>query len=232
MPGPDSPEVLERFHEELSLAGLVAKQIGRALGAAVQFDDLLSAAREGLLDAARKYDTTRGIPFRSYANARIRGSIIDNLRRMGPLPRGVYARLGAIEATTTLSEEEAKRSYRKNGFSTEGVDAEKRLGDHLASLATAALVGFAKNDCDSAMDAVPDGYLNPEEAFAEAELLDQIRQAIKKLPTDYACVIRYYYFENCSLETTAQRLDMSVSWACRVHARAMVMLIKLVKNTD
>ncbi len=92
----------------------------------------------------------------------------------------------------------------------------------------AASVG--RDGIDPATVAIPDHYLNPEEAFAEAELLDRVRQAVEQLPEDYACVIRYYYFENLSLEVIAQKLDISVSWACRVHARAITMLNKFLKN--
>jgi len=231
-PDPDPPEVRERFQEELELAERIARRITRSMGRAVQFDDLLSAAREGLLDAARKYDQSRGTSFRAYANVRIRGSVLDSLRRMGPLPYALFGRLGAVEAAASVSEEEAKRVSPNNGFGTEPIDPEKRLNDHLADLATAALLGFGKGACDADMVAAPDGDLNPEEAFAEAESLDRVRQAIEKLPTDYACVIRYYYFENCSLEATAEKLGVSTSWACRVHARAIASLTKLLTNTD
>ena len=94
-PAVEPPEVLERFNEELGLADIIAKQMVRSTKGAVPFDDLLSAAREGLFDAARKFDASRQVPFRAYANSRIRGSVLDSLRRMGPLPRGLYARLRA-----------------------------------------------------------------------------------------------------------------------------------------
>ncbi len=199
-PAVDPPEVLERFNAELRLAETIAKHMARSIGGAVPFDDLLSAAREGLFDAARKFDASRQVPFGAYANPRIRGAIVDSLRKMGPLPRNLYARISAHEAVNALSEVEAQTAFRNDNGTTEPAAAEKRLNDHLADLATAAVMGFAKEGSDSEPATE---VLNPEEALLQAELFDRMRQFIDKLPQDYACVIRYYYFENCSLEVTA-----------------------------
>ena len=59
----DSPEVLERFHSQLSLVETIAAHIRRSVGASIEFDDLVGAGREGLLDAARRFDASRGVPF-------------------------------------------------------------------------------------------------------------------------------------------------------------------------
>ena len=75
--GRDESEALRRFEETLELVEIVARQIGRLIGGAVELDDLRSFGREGLLDAARRYDPTRGVPFRAYANYRVRGAIYD-----------------------------------------------------------------------------------------------------------------------------------------------------------
>jgi len=230
-PAVEPPEVLERFNEELDLADIIAKQMVRSTKGAVPFDDLLSAAREGLFDAARKFDASRQVPFRAYANSRIRGSVLDSLRRMGPLPRGLYARLRAHEAVNALSEHEARIAFRDNEAEPEPAAAEERLNDHLADLATAAVIGFSK-DGTLALADTPADTLDPEEALAQAEFSSKIGQIIETLPRDYACVIRHYYFENCSLEVTAERMKISVSWACRVHARAIATLGKLLKASS
>jgi RNA polymerase sigma factor for flagellar operon FliA len=223
----DPPEVLERFNDELALAELVARQVARSLGAAVPFADVLSAAREGLLDAARRYEPTRGTPFRSYASTRIRGCIIDHLRRSGPHSRRIYARLCAHEAAEALRQGQPILPSRADGFTEPAANPEQHLNDELASLATAAMLGFARA---VTADGLADSEPNPEEALAHEELLDAVRRAVEQLPTDYASVIRYYYFEGCSLETVAQRLDISISWASRVHTRAIAMLNRCLKS--
>src|SRR5262249_42881477 len=90
---PDTPETIARFETELELVDIVSRQIARTMGKVVELDELLSYGREGLLDAARKFDAARGVPFRAYANFRVRGAIIDGVRSMAQLPRRAHERL-------------------------------------------------------------------------------------------------------------------------------------------
>ena len=82
----DPPEVLARVREGLDLVDLLARQMRRQIGASVQVDDLASAGREALVLAARGFDASRGVPFRRWANLRVRGAMIDAARSTG-LPR-------------------------------------------------------------------------------------------------------------------------------------------------
>src|SRR5258708_5557012 len=92
---PDSPEVLSRFNAEQELVDINARQLARRLErASVTIDDLRSFGHEGLLQAARNFDASRGVPFRRWANLRIRGAMIDGVRQFGTLPRRVYRELG------------------------------------------------------------------------------------------------------------------------------------------
>ncbi len=86
----ESPEVLERFSSGLPLVDIIARQILRTLGGVAELDELLSFGREGLWDAARRFDESRGVPFRGYANFRVRGSIIDGVRASSRLSRRTH----------------------------------------------------------------------------------------------------------------------------------------------
>ena len=100
--GSDESETLRRFEETLDLVEIVARQVGRVIGGAVELDDLRSFGREGLLDAARRYDPSRGVPFRGYANYRVRGAIFDGVRKMSRLPRRVHERLAGLSALALM----------------------------------------------------------------------------------------------------------------------------------
>src|SRR5215204_2093142 len=123
LPDADSPDVLERFHSQLDLVQIIARQLSRSIRG-VDYDDLLSAGREGLLDAARRFEPARGIPFRAYANFRVRGAIIDGVRQMSALSRRAYERLSALEAATLVSEGEAEHAFREPIGMMEEADAE------------------------------------------------------------------------------------------------------------
>ena len=139
--GPDSPEILERFQAQLELVDIVARQVARTVGPVVELDDLRSFGREGLLDAARKFDSARGVPFRAYANFRVRGAIIDGIRSLAQLPRRTYERLNGMSAALRVSEGVADDTFAAPGSATRA-QADQALGDHLAAMAAAITVGL------------------------------------------------------------------------------------------
>jgi len=226
----DSPDVLERFQAELSLVDAVAAHVARSIGSVVDYDDLLGAGREGLFDAARKFDASRGIPFRSYASLRVRGAILDGVRHQAHLPRRAHERFAALEAA--LIEEEGAlgvahspaRSHLAPG------DAERRMAEHLASVASAAALGVTVHSDDvSTAGSTDDEHLNPEEQLAQAEVLDLVRRTMDEMAPDEAGVIRSYYFEGKSLTDIAQQENLSRSWLSRLHAQAMERLTRRIK---
>jgi len=232
MQGPgDSPDVLERYQSALPLVDQIAGQIRRSIGSVVDYDDLLGSGREGLFDAARKYDAARGIPFRSYAGLRVRGAILDNVRQQSYLPRRAHERFVALEAALEVSEGEFSAVHSSATARLAPGDAERKMGKHLASVATAAALGVATRPEETGTTSDPEERLNPEEQLAEAELLDLIRQAIDGMAPDEAGVIRAYYFENKSMNDIAKQENFSKSWASRLHAQAMARLTQRIKNS-
>ena len=107
----DSPEVLARFHSEIALVETIAAHILRSIGRSLELEDLVGAGREGLLDAARRFDPSRGVPFGAYANLRIRGAILDGVRQLSSLPRRAYERIAALEAAVQISDGEAEQVF-------------------------------------------------------------------------------------------------------------------------
>src|SRR5215472_11918491 len=135
----DTPETLARFSAELALVDLCARQIGRRIGTVVTLDDLRSFGQEGLLAAARTFDATRGVPFRRWANVRIRGAMIDGVRKWGELPRRVYRELRALEAGDRVLEVYDEEDAANPAVTAEAADA--RLNAYLAGIATAIALG-------------------------------------------------------------------------------------------
>lgn len=230
-PAGDAPEVLERFHAETELVEIVARQVLRSLGAGVELDDLRSFGREGLLDAARKFDTERGVPFRAYANFRVRGAIIDGVRSYAQLPRRTYERLNGLSASLRVSEGAAEDTF--GAAPTTRAQADQALGDHLAAMAAAMSVGLiaptaAGEEGEIVQVATSD---SPEDAVARAELLSVVQSAIAELPDDEAALVRRHYLEGERFDHVASSLGLSKSWASRLHTRAMQRLAKRLRGT-
>ncbi len=229
---PDAPEVLERFQAQLELVDIVARQVARTLGPVVELDDLRSFGREGLLDAARKFDSERGVPFRAYANFRVRGSIIDGIRSLAQLPRRAYERLNGMSAALRVSEGAADDTFTAPGNATRA-QADQALADHLAAMAAAITVGLIAptgvgEEGEHVQVSTAD---NPEEAVSRVQLLALVQDAIAALPGEEAALVRRHYLEGERFDHVAQSLGLSKSWASRLHTRAMQRLAKRLRGT-
>jgi RNA polymerase sigma factor FliA len=228
----DPPDVLERFEATLSLVDIIARQVSRTVGHSVELDDLVGFGRGGLLDAARRFDPARGVPFRAYANYRVRGAIIDGVRAMSRLPRRAHERLNGLSAATRFSEGAAEDLSAAPAPGSSTADAERALNEHMAAMATAMAVGLVAKAgrgeegelTTVAIDA------DPEEATAEAELLQVVRVAIDELPKEEAELVRRHYLEGERFDHVAADLGLSKSWASRLHTRAIARLSKRLKH--
>ena len=214
----DSPEVLARFESELDLVDLLARQVGRTVSLSVTLDDLRSFGREGLLSAAQTFDESRGVPFRRWANLRVRGAMIDGLRQWGHLPRRVYRQLRAMEDADRVLEELDERDSANPVTSADAADA--RLTQYLAGMATAMAVGLVASSARDEADP-EDRNATPEDLVGNAEVLERIRAILKTLPDKERILIEKHYFADVTLDDASASLGLSKSWGSRLHARAI-----------
>ena len=222
----DSAEANRRFQSELDLVEIVASQISRAIDNCVDFDELLAAGREGLFEAARRFEPARGASFRTYANYRVEGAIIDTVRRSFQLPRRAYERLTALEAAGRISQGEYSPSVRATAQWNHQKDPEDFIDDELAAMATAAALSVELSRHESSSHPSD----SPEEAYERAELLAIVEAAIDELGESEAEAIRLYYFEEKSHADMAAAMKMSKPWVHRIHQRAMSTITKRLRN--
>ena len=224
---PDSPEVLARVKDGMELVEMVARQMRRELGTALSHEDMRSYGQEALLRAARTFDAERGVPFRRWANLRIRGAIIDGMRTQ-QLPRRLYERLRAIEAADrvqdALLEEDAAAPPR------DAETADKRLDDYLSTMATALAVGVMMPIANDELDNLRTDRPSPEEELQRAELMKSVKEAVALRPDAERKLLERHYMEGVTFEQAATELGLSKSWASRLHARAIEGLAKELKR--
>lgn len=212
MPRSDSPEIRTRFDAEIGFADSIARLMMRELTISTHtYDEIRSFAREGLLLAARSFDESRGLPFRKWANVRVRGAVIDGLRKFGSMPRRMYrelqARRAAEEVMDAYQEEDAARAP------SSAEDADARLAERLAGLATAMAIGLV---------AAPDSVeASNEEKYEQAETLARVRAAVAKLADAERTIVERMYFAGETLDEASAAAGLSKSWGCRLHARAI-----------
>ncbi len=225
----EAPEVLARFHAELDLVDIIARQLGRRVSRTVSLDDLRSFGREGLLQAARSFDASRGVPFRRWANVRIRGAMIDGLRQWGNLPRRLYRELRAFEAADRVLETYDEEDAANPATTPEAAD--DRLTAYLAGLATAIAVGTMVAAPRESVD--PDGRdVTPEDLLAQAELLARVKEIVHDLPVQERTLVERHYFGGDTLDDAAASLGLSKSWGSRLHARAIESIARELRKSE
>ena len=227
----EAPEVVERFSSALGLVDIIARQVLRTLGGAAELEELLSFGREGLWDAARRFDESRGVPFRGYANFRVRGAIIDGVRASARLSRRTHERLNGLQAAARVSEGAIEDLSVPRPPGSGAAEAETALTDHLAAMATAMAAGLIAPTAhgDAGERTLVDISDNPEQAYGQAQLLAMIRSEIAELPHEEAELVRRHYLEGARFDQVAAELGLSKSWASRLHTRALTRLSKRLR---
>ena len=229
----DSPEILERFHSALPMVERIARRFRRSLDSRFELDDLVAAGRQGLLDAARKFDPARGVPFAGYAHIRIRGGVIKEIRDASELSGPAYHRAIALRAATWGNAHEVSEAaleiaaLQGQEFKTEA-EAEQALDNLMASFATATAVGLVSEAVT--MDVAESSDL--EEELIKHELLTLVKAEIDSLSEQEGRVLRGMYFEAKTVDDLAPELGCDRSWVSRLHKKGMGRLQKRLSRID
>ncbi len=222
----DEKDLIERY---LPLVRNVVDRIKLNVPAHVDADDLYSVGITGLIAAVRKFDPNQGSTFASYAAMRIRGAILDELRRMDWCPRRARARSRKLKTAINDVEQKLGRA---------ATDAEVRAALGLDEAEYAKWVEEAKPVTFIAIDQTADGEegeggslheLLADEAdktgrdnLEKAELLQLLTQRIAELPDIPKKILAMYYFENMRLAEIAAVFGLTESRICQIHAQTII----------
>jgi RNA polymerase sigma factor for flagellar operon FliA len=220
-------EVAARVREAMDLVVVIARQVRRQIFSRLDLEELTSYGHEGLIQAARGFRTELGVPFRRWANLRIRGAIIDGIRAQANLPRGVYRRLAAMEAGDRVHEDLLERDSAAPAATPE--DADNKLDAHMAGMATAMALGLI-GEKRSISEDIADRSPLAEESLAREELLHSIRAGVDERPDEEKQLLNLVYFEGMTVADAGRQLGLSKSWACRIHGRAIEGLSKYLRR--
>lgn len=213
VPKPNTGNLVDSFRP---YAHALAAEILRKLPPSVEKDDVVGAAELGLVEAAAAYDPSRGVLFKTFAYYRIRGAVYDALRKMGWFSKPLYDQ---------IKFEMAANEYMKD-YST-APPAGGGPGEELQDLQnlTGTIVSCYLLSLDEMTGELAESSgATPESLYAQQEERQRLREAITHLPDKNRQVLEGYYFHNLSLEEIGQRLGLSKSWVCRVHAKSLEML--------
>ncbi|HZD86642.1 MAG TPA: FliA/WhiG family RNA polymerase sigma factor, partial [Gaiellaceae bacterium] len=215
------------------LVKYVAGRLGSGLPAHVDEGDLVSYGLLGLMGAIERYDPGRDVKFETYAIARIKGQIIDELRAMDWVPRSVRARARDIERAIAALEAKLGRApddgeiAGRLGITTE--ELEESLGE-IARSSIAALdelwtVSGSGGDQVALIDTIEDESApDPQTTLSRTEQKEAVADAIARLPEREKLVVTLYYYEELTLREIGEVLGVTESRVSQLHTKAILRL--------
>lgn len=213
--------------ENLNLVHHVARQLSRSLAVEADFDELVSAGTIGLMTAVRSFDERRGLAFSTFAVPRIRGSILDELRRQDHVPRSVRRKARDISRTRESLMRELGRKPEDSEMAHElGTDVQTfwRWQSEVEGSVHVSLTATAGDD-GSTVPARAEFLSNDEEAADERlsreDEVALLREAILRLNDQERTVLSLYYFEDLKSADIADVLDISESRVSQIRSKAL-----------
>ncbi len=215
------------------LVKYVAGRLSSGLPQTVDTADLVSYGVFGLIDAIDKFDPDRGIKFETYAIARIKGAIIDELRAMAWVPRSVRARAREFEAAYIALENRLKRVPSDAEIAEEMGVTPRELQAILTRLSYSSVISFEEiwsPSADHEGRSDPLGSIADERAedpvrlFETSELKQILAAAIERLPEREKSVIALYYYEGLTLKEIGAVLGVTESRVSQMHTKAVLRL--------
>jgi RNA polymerase sigma factor FliA len=198
----------------------VARRLVRKLPRHVDLDDLVSAGMIGLIEAAERFDPSRGEKFEAFAEFRIRGAMLDELRSRDSLSRDMRRLHRELqEATQSLANQLGRTPGEAEVAERMGISLEE-MRQRQSKVAGSSVVGF--DDADPAfLDTTADERaIDPSDLAARRELYDQMVQHIEALPGKMQQVLSLYYCESLNLKEIGAVLGVTESRVCQLHGEA------------
>ena len=223
-----SPEIREQLILEYApLVKVVAGRLSMYLGYNVEYEDLVSYGIFGLIDAIDKFDCLKEVKFETYASLRIRGAILDQIRKMDWIPRTVRQKQKKIEAVVREIEQNTGHSATDEEIAFRLGISQDEYTDWQTQMNITGLVSlneYMEQGSDVSQDygrTTTSRFEAPEERVEREELTRVLGEALQLLTEKEQKVITLYYYEDLTLKEISNILEVSESRISQLHTRAL-----------
>ena len=214
------------------MARRVALRVARRTPAWIASEDLVSAAMVGLAEAAERYDAARGEPFVAFATKRVRGAVLDELRRGDPLSRSARRSARQLGETMRALEHRLGRAPEDEEVAAQlGVSVEE-YQDDLAMLTQISTVGLEVVDGAGAVGIDQPDAPSPARQLEQAQNVVLLGRALKTLGERDAQLLSLYYNEEFTYAEIGELLGITESRVCQLHGRALARLRAAVAKME
>ncbi|HJU82764.1 MAG TPA: FliA/WhiG family RNA polymerase sigma factor [Holophagaceae bacterium] len=231
----DRLEQDQLVQDHLRLVRLVARRMAARLPAHVELDDLVHFGVLGLLDAAKKYEPDRAIQFKTYAELRIKGAIVDGLRDLDWMPRSLRRRKRDFDQASHELEQKLGRSPSREELAAHlgmALSELQRALDELKGPGSAMQEPGAAEGEEDLASLMPDLETeSPLETLEAKERQALLRRAVEKLPRKERFVVQLYTFADLTMKEIGTLLNLTESRVSQLHAQAMLRLKEQLKDS-
>jgi RNA polymerase sigma factor FliA len=225
--GPADVSQEELVLRHADLVKRIAYHLVSRLPPNIDVDDLIQEGMLGLMDAARNYTASKGASFETYAGIRIRGAMLDEVRKSDWTPRSVHRTVREIAAAVRRLENETGREASSSEIAAAlgvGIEEYHRAVADAASCRLFSLHQLRAADEDSPLDHARDPRAGPDEDLDEEDFRRALAAAIEGLPEREKLVLSLYYDEELNLREIGAVLEVSESRVCQIRGEALVRL--------
>jgi len=236
---PGSPIESELVEKYLPLVRAVVSRVAMTLPPHVDGEDLYSAGLTGLLNAVRQYNPNAGTSFETYARVRIRGAVLDELRRMDWVPRSVHTKTRKVQAAMQALESQKGRIATDEEIAEVLKITVTEYHRWLEDIRPATFVCLdaafnnEQEDSVSHYELLPDQRQeDPLDGTFRREVAALIAERLKQLPEMQRKVLALYYFEDMRLREIAEIFGLTESRICQIHAQAILAIKSYLQRFD
>lgn len=226
----------EIVKKNIPLVKYIASRIFVGKSKYLEYDDILSFGMLGLMDAINKFDESKGMKFSTYASIRIKGAIIDEIRKISPLSKGAMDKLNryndAVESLQIKLNREPKDDEIAELLNISRKDIIEIEGyiNYMSIVSLDELIFTKDNDVDLMATIRDDNSPSPQGTLEEKEQIEYLIKALDKLNEKDKTILSLYYYEEFTLKEIGEVLKVSESRICQLHSRAILHLRKAMQE--
>jgi RNA polymerase sigma factor for flagellar operon FliA len=217
-------QVVEKY---IPLVKYIASRVSLGKNKYMEYEDLVSYGMIGLMDAMSKYDKNKGMKFSSYASIRIKGAIIDEIRKCRPISKGAMDKLNRYNEAV----EELQRKFFREPSIDEiakhmnlSINEIGEIENYINYISIVSLenIIFSDGEDMTIMGIIEDkNSPSPEQSYEKDEEVEMLSKAIEGLKEKDRTVLNLYYYEGLTLKEIGTVLNVSESRVCQLHSRAI-----------
>ncbi len=212
--------------DNIEIVKVIAGRLFNTYNSNVDYDDLVSYGILGLIDAIEKFDPDKNVKFETYANFRIRGAIIDQLRSLDWVPRSTRQKYKKLEEVMQNLQNRYGVNIKDSILAEELGISIKELNDFLSEVSIFSIISLDEKLSENTNFNIQskDPESNPETSFVKKESNEILKEIIKTLPEREKTIISLYYYNELTYKEIASILDISESRVSQLHTKCLLKL--------